>query len=100
VQLLAYTKEAVPPNEESGNWNETRWVNDEFLQLLSDVNATPDLGERLKLVSKMEDIQADDGGIGVPMFFASLDLDTKRMKNRLAHPTDYTQVTDTWIDEA
>jgi peptide/nickel transport system substrate-binding protein len=100
VQLLAYTKEAIPPNEESGNWNETRWVNEEFLQLLADVNATPDLEERLTLVSKMEDIQADDGGIGVPMFFASLDLDTKRMKNRLAHPTDYTQVTDTWIDEA
>jgi peptide/nickel transport system substrate-binding protein len=100
VQLLAYTKEAVPPNEKSGNWNETRWVNEEFLQLLSDVNATPDLEERLTMISKMEDIQADDGAIGVPMFFASLDLDTKRIKNRIAHPTDYQQLNETWIDEA
>jgi peptide/nickel transport system substrate-binding protein len=100
VNLLAYTREAIPPNEKSGNWNETRWANDEFLSLLSQANATPDLQERLTLISKMEDIQADDGGIGVPMFFASLDLDTTRMKNRIAHPTDYQQLSETWIDEA
>ena len=100
VNLLAYTKAAVPPNEKSGNWNETRWVNDEFESLLSQANATPDLKERLDLISRMEDIQADDGAIGVPMFFASLDLDTKRIKNRIAHPTDYLIATETWIDEA
>jgi peptide/nickel transport system substrate-binding protein len=100
VSLLAYTKEAVPPDEKSGNWNETRWVNEEFLKLLSDANATPDLQERLDLISRMEDIQADDGAIGVPMFFASLDLDTTRIKNRLAHPTDYLICTETWIEEA
>lgn len=100
VNILAYTREAVPKNEKSGNWNETRWVNDEFLNLLQQANATPDLQERLDLVSQMEDIQADDGAIGVPMFFASLDLDTKRVKNRIAHPTDYLNLADTWVEES
>jgi peptide/nickel transport system substrate-binding protein len=100
LQLLAYTKEAVPPNEQSGNWNETRWVNDEFLRLLSQANATPDLEERLPLVSQMEDIQAEDGGIGLQMFFNVFAVNNKKVKGVPAHPTDYLQINEAWIGEA
>lgn len=98
LNLLAYTKEALPPNEQSGNWNETRWVNEEFLSLLAQANATPDLQERLPLISKMEDIQADDGGTPIPMFFNVFAVNHNRVKNVPAHPTDYLQVSEAWIE--
>jgi peptide/nickel transport system substrate-binding protein len=100
VNALAYTKEALPPDEKSGNWNETRWTNDEFLGLLDKANATVDLDERLGLISQMEDIQADDGGIGLPMFYNIFNVVANRVKNHRGHPTDYLQVTEAWVDEA
>lgn len=99
VQSLAYSKEALPPDEKSGNWNESRWVNEEFLSLLAQADATPDLEERLDLISQMEDIQADDGGIMVSFFRNQFQIDAPKVKNNLGHPTDYLQVTESWIEE-
>lgn len=98
VQALAYTREALPPDEKSGNWNETRWVNDRFLELLNQVNATPDLEERLDAISEMEDIQADDGGIGIPFFRNIFEANAERVKNFVGHPTQYLQVSEVWLD--
>jgi peptide/nickel transport system substrate-binding protein len=89
VNLLAYTREALPTAAAPGGWNETRWVNDQFLKLLSQANATPDLSERKGLVSKMEDIQKDDGGIGAPIFQNAFTTQRNYVQNLPAHPQNW-----------
>lgn len=96
---LAYTPEALPPDEDSGNWNETRWVNEEFVDLLDRANATPDMDERLEFIQRMQEVQADDGGIGVPFYHNVFEYQKERIKNHVGHPHQFLQITEAWIDD-
>lgn len=96
LQGLAYSKEALPTKKAPGNWNETRWTNDEFLDLLAQANQTVDLEERLDHIGRMEEIQQNEAGIGVPWFFNLFDVDATTIKNRPGHPSRYLLATEAW----
>lgn len=96
---LAYTEAAVPPDEDSGLWNETRWVNEEFEEEFGRATSEPDLEARLTHIDRMMDIMIEDSGTIVPTWKDTFEYQTMRIQNNVGHPVDYLQITETWIDE-
>jgi peptide/nickel transport system substrate-binding protein len=97
VNDLAYTKEAMPTKQNPGGWNETRWVNKEYLAALQAAESTPNLKERKKYIARAQKIQAQDGGIGAPAFFEVPRITNSRVVGLTPHPSDYMLVTSAWI---
>lgn len=93
---LAYT---VNRDGTPAKYNETRWVDKEFLELLNKVSATLDLKERTKIFCQMEDIQMSRGSIGIPYWSNVWFVAAKRVMNTesLAHPMGTLFFGDTWL---
>ena len=67
-------------------WNETRWVDQEFNQLLNQANGTLDVDRRKQIFCKLERIQQERGSIGIP-FWQNLWMVTgKKLKGVKPHP--------------
>jgi peptide/nickel transport system substrate-binding protein len=67
-------------------WNETRWVDQEFNQLLNQANGTLDVDRRKQIFCKLEKIQQERGSIGIP-FWQNLWMVTgKKLKGVKPHP--------------
>ena len=56
----------------STNMPETHWCNEEFDSLIAAANSTADADERRKLYQAAQKLLAEDGGVIVPAFLASL----------------------------
>lgn len=96
VPALAYTADA------DGNpaaWNETRWVDDEFVSLLREAEKTLDVEQRREIFCKMEDIQMERGSVGIPFYTNVWYVCNKKFQNIHAHPTNYDHFDIVWIDE-
>jgi peptide/nickel transport system substrate-binding protein len=89
---LAYTEEAI------GNWNETRWTDDEFEELLREAQATLDVEERRGIMSDIEDIMQERGPIGNSFWKRVWNITHERFKNVVAHPTAYDLLYEVWED--
>jgi peptide/nickel transport system substrate-binding protein len=61
-------------------WNESRWKNPKFDQLLVAARAETDLAKRKQLYADMQVMIHNEAGIGVPLFLASLDGHTTKLK--------------------
>jgi len=61
----AYT---VDENGEPVAWNESRWIDEEFIGLLKEANSTLDVEARRKIMCKLEDIQMSRGSVGISYF--------------------------------
>jgi peptide/nickel transport system substrate-binding protein len=79
-------------------WNETRWCDDEFTELLVQANGTLDVEERRKIMKKLEEIQMERGSIGNAYFFTTWIIMNKKFQNVHPHPTAYDLWTDIWYD--
>lgn len=90
---LAYTEEAI------GNWNETRWVDEEFEDVLRQAQATLDVEERRGLMSQIEDIMQDRGPIGNSFWKNIWNITSDKFQNVKAHPTAYDLLYEVWKDE-
>lgn len=90
---LAYTEEAI------GNWNETRWVDEEFEDILRQAQATLDVEERRGLMSQIEDIMQERGPIGNSFWKNIWNITSDKFKNVQAHPTAYDLLYEVWKDE-
>lgn len=67
-------------------WNETRWVDQEFNQLLNQANGSLDVDRRKQIFCKLEKIQQERGSIGIP-FWQNLWMVTgKKLKGVKPHP--------------
>ena len=93
VLPLAYTEEAI------GNWNETRWTDDEFEGLLREAQATLDVEARRSIMCKMEDIMQERGPIFNSFWKSVWNITHKKFQNIRAHPTAYDLLYDVWIEE-
>jgi peptide/nickel transport system substrate-binding protein len=96
VLPLAYTADS------DGNpveWNETRWVDDEFTDLLSQAEKTLDVEARRDLMCQIEDIFIDRGPIGIAYWKNVWNIVPKKFQNIDAHPTEYDLLHEVWIDE-
>jgi peptide/nickel transport system substrate-binding protein len=49
-------------------WNESRWIDQEFNDLLKEANSTFDVDARRKIICKLEDIQMTRGSVGISYF--------------------------------
>jgi peptide/nickel transport system substrate-binding protein len=90
VLPLAYIEEAI------GAWNETRWFDAEFEELLREAEATLDVEVRRSIMCKIEDIMQERGPIGNSYWKNVWNITHKRFENMQAHPTDYDLLNDVW----
>ncbi|RME71804.1 MAG: ABC transporter substrate-binding protein [Chloroflexi bacterium] len=87
--------------DENGNpveWNETRWVDEEFTTLLRQAERTLDVEERRKIMCKLEDIQMERGSIGIAYWKKVWNIVPEKFKNVSAHPTEYDLLYEVWLD--
>ncbi len=78
-------------------WNETRWVDKEFSQLLEQANGTLDVDERRKIFCKLEQIQMDRGSIGIAWWRNVWMVTRSRVQDAKGHPTLYTLFNKVWL---
>lgn len=93
VLPLAYTEEAI------GNWNETRWVDDEFETLLREAEGTLDVEARRELMSQIQDIMQERGPIGIPYWRNVWNITRTNFQNVKSHPTSYDLFYDVWKND-
>ncbi|MCB0035041.1 MAG: ABC transporter substrate-binding protein, partial [Anaerolineales bacterium] len=92
VLPLAYIADA------DGNpvpWNETRWVDEEFTQILNQAEATLDVEARKELMSQLITIFQERGPIGIPFYKSQWRIHRTGIENMPAHPTAYDLLTET-----
>jgi peptide/nickel transport system substrate-binding protein len=97
VMRLGYTSDAEGKPVE---WNETRWVDKEFEDLLVQAEATLDVEARRAIMCKIEDIFIERGPISIPFWKRVWNIVPTTFKNVTAHPTEYDQFTEVWKDQA
>jgi len=95
VLNLAYICDA---NGDPVPWNETRWCDEEFHDLLMEANGILDVEERRKVMKKLELIQQERGSIGISYFFKTWYIFNKKFQNLYAHPTVYDLWNEVWYD--
>jgi len=81
-------------------WNESRWVDKEFSDLLTEAERTLDVEKRRAIFCKMEDIQQERGSVAISFFLASFATGSKKVQNLKAHPSFYNLLDDVWLKEA
>ena len=80
-------------------WNETRWVDEEFSDLLAQAEQTLDVEDRRAIMCKLEDIQMERGPIGIAYWKQVWNIVPEKFKNMSAHPTEYDLLHEVWVDE-
>lgn len=81
-------------------WNESAYSNPEFDQALDVAESLIDVEERKKAMEKVEKILQDDAVIVQPLWQPKFFIASPRVKNLTAHPTQYHQFNQVWIDES
>jgi peptide/nickel transport system substrate-binding protein len=93
VLPLAYIADS---NGDPIPWNETRWVDEEFVSLLSDAERTLDVEERRAIMCKIEDIMQERGPIANSFWKKVWRISRNNVNNIVAHPTDYDLFNEVW----
>ena len=81
IMNLAY-RSGVP-------WNESHYNNPEFDKILDQVDSTPSLKKRKKLMGQLEKIMQEEGPIVQPLWRKLFMVYNKRVKGFVPHPTQY-----------
>ncbi len=95
IPALAFTA------DEEGNpgaWNETRWVDDEYVTLLREAESTLDVEARRAIACQMEEIEGERGPCGIAFFTNVWYVCHERFKGVRAHPTNYDLLDEVWED--
>jgi peptide/nickel transport system substrate-binding protein len=95
VLNLAYS---VDQEGKPAAWNETHWVDEEFLKLLTVANGTLNADLRRKTMLQLEQIQQERGSIGIPFWSNIWRICHKKVKDAVVHPSKYLHLTEVWID--
>jgi peptide/nickel transport system substrate-binding protein len=61
-------------------WNESRWKSEKFDQVLVAARAETDLAKRKQMYADLQTMIHEQAGIGIPLFLASLDAHTSKLK--------------------
>lgn len=80
-------------------WNETRWIDEEFTNLLREAEATLDVEARRELMSQIEDIMQERGPIGNAYWKRVWNITHEKFQNVNAHPTSYDLLYEVYIAE-
>ncbi|MFS2115089.1 ABC transporter substrate-binding protein [Herbaspirillum frisingense] len=83
-------------------WNESQFKSEKFDQLLTAARAEIDLGKRKQMYGDMQTIIHEQAGIGIPMFLASLDGYSSKLKGLSPIPLGgmmgYSFAEHVWLD--
>ncbi|MEO6972126.1 MAG: ABC transporter substrate-binding protein, partial [Rhodoferax sp.] len=83
-------------------WNESRWKSPKFDQLLLSSRAETDLAKRKQMYADMQTMIHDDAGIGIPLFLASIDGHSTKLKGLAPIPLGslmgYSFAEHVWLD--
>jgi peptide/nickel transport system substrate-binding protein len=79
-------------------WNESDYANPKFDELLTKAEGIVDLEERKKVVKELELIMQEDGPIVQPLWRASYQPFTAKLKGYSPHPTEYYFFEDVWLE--
>ncbi|SOY91571.1 ABC transporter substrate-binding protein [Cupriavidus taiwanensis] len=83
-------------------WNESRWKSPKFDQLLVAARGETDFAKRKQMYADMQTMVHDEAGIGIPLFLASIDAHTTRLKGLSPIPLGglmgYMFAENVWID--
>ncbi len=79
-------------------WNETRWVDKEFSELLAQANGTVDVEARRKIMCKLEKIQQERGSICIAYWMNTWMCCSKKLKNVAAHPNLYMLFNEAYLE--
>ncbi len=89
--------------DEEGNpaaWNETRWMDDEFSELLTEANGTLDVEQRREIFCDLERIQYERGSVGIPFWRNIWYIHSNDLRNVALHPTYYMMFNEVWKEQA
>lgn len=87
--------------DDDGNpaaWNETRWVDEEFTELLFEANGTLDVEARREIFCELEQIQYERGPVGIPFWRNVWSVSRENLKNVNPHPTYYMLFNEVYLD--
>ena len=95
VMLLdvAYTADATG---KPVSWNESHWVDTEFMTLLSQADGTLDIPARRTIMSKIETIMRDRGSICTPFFMNVWQIFNKNIHGVAPSPEEYVILHEAW----
>lgn len=79
-------------------WNESRWVDKEFTELLQKAQGIADSEARQAVMKDLERIQQERGSIGIAFWMHVWDAYNPAFQNVGAHPTGYVFAHDVWYD--
>jgi len=83
-------------------WNGSRWKNPKFDQLLLAARAETDLAKRTQMYADMQVLIHDEAGVGIPLFLASIDGHTTKLKGLRPIPLGglmgYSFAENVWLD--
>jgi peptide/nickel transport system substrate-binding protein len=77
-------------------WNESRWVDPEFTDLLIQANGTLDVEARRQLFCDLEQIQLDRGSIAIPYWMNIWMVYRKTLMDVPPHPNIYMLFNEVW----
>ncbi len=77
-------------------WNESRWVDTEFSDLLATANGTLDVEARRQIFCNLEQIQMDRGSIGIAWWQNIWMVYRNNVMDVSAHPTLYMLFNNVW----
>ena len=87
--------------DSSGNpvpWNESRWVDQEFWDLLKQAQGVADNEARREIMKDLERIQSERGSIGAAYFYNVWKAFNPAFQNLREHPTGYFLTNQVWYD--
>lgn len=79
-------------------WNESRWVDAEFTELLQKAQGIADNEARRAVMKDIQRVQMERGSIGIAYWQNVWDVYNPGFQNVGAHPTSYVILTDAWYD--
>ena len=94
VLNLAYGSD---PEGVPAQMNETRWVDQEFTELLAEAGGTLDLQERRRLFCRLQTIQSERGSIGIAWWQNRWTGVHKNVQGLKTHPAGYLLLDRVWL---
>jgi peptide/nickel transport system substrate-binding protein len=79
-------------------WNESRWVDAEFTELLLKAQGTLDLEARRAIMADLQRIQGERGSIAIPYWQNVWEVTNPAFIGVIAHPTAYNLWREVWYD--
>jgi peptide/nickel transport system substrate-binding protein len=79
-------------------WNETRWVDEEFSELLLKAQGTLDIEQRRTIMRELQRIQQERGSVAVAWWQKVWNIFNPAFQNVPGHPTGYFLWHEAWYD--